>query len=45
MRLTPPVQGSFRVAQEEDMSFHGFRIPKSWKVGERQREREFLCFC
>ena len=33
MRLLPAAQGSFRVAQEEDMSFHGLiRIPKSWKV-------------
>ena len=39
MRLTPPVQVSFRVAQEEDISFDGFRIPKSWKVRERERER------
>ena len=31
MRLVPPAQGVFRVAQE-DMSFDGFRIPKSWKV-------------
>ena len=34
MRLLPPVQGSFRLAQE-DMSFDGFRIPKSWKVRHR----------
>ena len=33
MRLVPAAQGSFRVAQE-DMSFDGFRIPKSWKVRE-----------
>ena len=32
MRLTPPAQLSFREAQAEDMSFDGFRIPKSWKV-------------
>ena len=31
MQLVPPVSGSFRVPSE-DMSFHGFRIPKSWKV-------------
>ena len=31
MRLMPPVQASFRVAPH-DMSFDGFRIPKSWKV-------------
>ena len=31
MRLAPPAQLSFREAQE-DMSFDGFRIPKSWKV-------------
>ena len=39
MRLVPAVQGSFRVAQEEDMSFDGFRIPKSWKVREREWHR------
>ena len=37
MRLVPAAQGSFRVAQE-DMSFDGFRIPKSWKARERERE-------
>ena len=31
MRLTPPSPASFRVATH-DMSFDGFRIPKSWKV-------------
>ena len=31
MRLTPPSPASFRVATRE-MSFDGFRIPKSWKV-------------
>jgi hypothetical protein len=31
MRLMPPVQGSFRIAPHE-MSFDGYRIPRSWKV-------------
>jgi cytochrome P450 len=33
MRLTPPASGMMRTAPH-DMSFNGFRIPKSWKVRE-----------
>ena len=34
MRLTPPAQLAF-IEAKEDMSFDGFRIPKSWKVRHR----------
>ena len=40
MRIFPPTQGLWRVMQE-DMSFDGFRIPKSWKVRERTNSMEF----
>jgi hypothetical protein len=39
MRLTPPVEMSFRVAPQ-DMEFGGFRIPKSWKVRATQLMRK-----
>ena len=41
MRLMPPVQASFRVAPHE-MSFNGFRIPKSWKVKPRYQSQDKL---